>query len=576
MAKINTRSPYFLTYVDADITSAVLDLYIYTGNSSTTMDSIMYSLEVEVFNGSVSFEISQLVSDYLDIAFDGSFGSNVVWLNYQVTKSILGVAQTPESVQTLPVFDGYGYFEDGAKPQLSSRILQSNDTIYAYDNNIFNLPIQQDDLDYVDLMYQGEEIGKVVTEAAQNLILYSEQADNLVWDNEYIDVTINDIAYPSGGFFGDKLTAEDTLGFPRLFYINQLFSKASSPLTYTCSFYVKDAEFDNVRFGMYNDARTSAAVINFGISGGSFGSPISAGGFTADNWGFTDEGGGWRRVWITATTDSSNSLRLEVQLLNNSGSISFIGDGTSGVYIRGMQLQEGALGTYVETTTSTVTDTSGTTYPLRRLFASTTNSGDVIRYVSYTNPKKCLGVVNYLFEDRNNYLFQDANNYIFNDATEIDAIKVTYTDTSSDTIGVKTISENKHTPYRLTFVNKFGALQSVWMFKRSDVSMSVENENYRGYLYNGSSYSVSEHQYKNYNITARETISLNSGFYTEDYNEVFRQLLLSERVWIDYKDQILPVNIKSKELSFKTQVNDKLIDYGIEFEFAFDKINNVF
>ena len=189
MAKINTRSPYFLTYVDADITSAVLDLYIYTGVSVDTMDEVMYSLETEAFNGSVSFEISQLISDHLEVAFNGSFGSNVVWLNYRVTKSILGEVGELQDVQTLPVFDGYGYFEDGAKPQLSNRVLQSNDTIYAYDNNIFHLPVQQDDLDYIDLMYQGEEVGKVVTEGGQNLILYSEQADNAVWTNEYIDVT---------------------------------------------------------------------------------------------------------------------------------------------------------------------------------------------------------------------------------------------------------------------------------------------------------------------------------------------------------------------------------------------------
>ena len=373
MSKINIRSPYFVNIPDAFITSAVLDLYIYTGVSVATMDEVMYSIETDVYNGVVSFEISQLIADYVNIAFDGSFSSNVVWVNYQITKTIAGgVPSTPETPVTLPVFDGMGYFEDGANPQLSDRVLQSNKTIYSYNGNIFNLPIQQDELSYIDLMYQG----------------------------------------------------------------------------------------------------------------------------------------------------------------------SIVGD--------------------------------------RATFTPTTNSGDVIRYVSYTNPSNCSSVVNYLFEDRNNYLFEDVNNYIFDDLSLVDAIKITYTDASTETIKIKNISENKHTPYRLTFVNKYGALQSVWMFKRSDLSMSVENENYRGFLYNGSSYSVSEHQYRNYNIKARETISLNSGFYTEDYNEVFRQLLLSERVWIDYKDQILPVNIKSNEMSFKTQVNDKLIDYKMDFEFAFDKINNVF
>jgi len=577
MSKINTRSPYFLTYNDANITSAVLDLYIYTGVSVTTMEEVMYSIETDAYNGVVSFEISQLIADYIDVTFDGGFSSNVVWVNYQVTKTISNVASTPETPITRPVFDGMGYFEDGANPQLSDRVLQSNKTIYSYNGNIFNLPIQQDNLDYVDLMYQGEEVGKVVAEAGQNLILYSEQADNAVWSKEYIDVTADDITYPSGGYFGDKLISADTSGVSRQFYINQLVSKASSPLAYTWSCYVKTDERSYVRFGIYDGARTNGAVINFWITGSFFASPVEVGGFTADDWGFTDEGNGWSRVWITVTTDSSNSIRPDVQLLNEQNEqISFAGDGVSGLHIRGMQLQEGALGTYVETTSSIVDSVGGTTYPLREYFTPTTASGDVIRYVSYTNPKKCNTTANYLFEDRNNYLFEDANNYIFDDATEVDAMKITYTDASTETIKIKNISENKHTPYRLTFVNKYGALQSVWMFKRSDLSMSVENENYRGFLYNGSSYSVSEHQYRNYNIKARETISLNSGFYTEDYNEVFRQLLLSERVWIDYKDQILPVNIKSKELSFKTQVNDKLIDYKIDFEFAFDKINNVF
>ena len=142
MSKINIRSPYFLTYNDANITSAVMDLYIYTGASVTTMDEVMYSIETDAYKGVVSFEISQLIADYIDVAFDGDFSSNVVWVNYQVTKTITGVfPSTPETPVTLPVFDGMGYFEDGANPQLSDRVLQSNKTIYSYNGNIFNLPI---------------------------------------------------------------------------------------------------------------------------------------------------------------------------------------------------------------------------------------------------------------------------------------------------------------------------------------------------------------------------------------------------------------------------------------------------
>ena len=154
MSKINIRSPYFVNIPDAFITSAVLDLYIYTGVSVATMDEVMYSIETDAYNGVVSFEISQLIADYIDVTFDGSFDSNVVWVNYQVTKTIANVPSAAETPVTLPVFDGMGYFEDGANPQLSDRryITITNNTIYAYDNNIFNLPIQQDNLDYIDLM----------------------------------------------------------------------------------------------------------------------------------------------------------------------------------------------------------------------------------------------------------------------------------------------------------------------------------------------------------------------------------------------------------------------------------------
>ena len=56
---------------------------------------------------------------------------------------------------------------------------------------------------------------------------------------------------------------------------------------------------------------------------------------------------------------------------------------------------------------------------------------------------------------------------------------------------------------------------------------------------------------------------------------MFRQLLLSDKVWIEINSQTLPVNIASSSLQFKTQLNDKLINYTIDVDYAFDKINNI-
>jgi len=58
-------------------------------------------------------------------------------------------------------------------------------------------------------------------------------------------------------------------------------------------------------------------------------------------------------------------------------------------------------------------------------------------------------------------------------------------------------------------------------------------------------------------------------------NQTIEELFLSENVWIRYEGKTLPVMPKSKQLLYKTSLNDKLINYTIEFNFAFDKINNV-
>jgi hypothetical protein len=545
----------------------VLDLYIYTGTQVATIDSITYSLESDAYNGYVSFEISQLISDHLDIAYSGVSASQVAWVNYRVTEIISNVVgELGDVVQTV-AFDGYGYFEDEVNPQLSDKLLQSNDKVVILDNNSFYIPVQQDNLDYIDLMYQGEEVGKVVTEGGQNLILYSEQADNAVWTK--IGATIDVDAIVSGSYFGDKLGTGTSNGSHLLF---QNYTTLGTSQTFTSSFYVKAAEYSKVFIWLSDTASggTGGDVrVHFDTVTKLFSQETILNSYQLVGYNYTDEGDGWFRVSLTVITNTETTLRLLFGVVNDSDLYTFTGD-NGGLYIRGMQLQEGVLGNYVETTSVIVDNTGGTTYPLREFFTSTTSSTDVIRYIGHT-------VTNYIFQDENNYLFEDLNNFIFSDeADSADAIRITYDDASTKTIKIERRSECKHEPYRITFINKFGALQSVWMFKRSDVSMSVENENYRGFIGSSTGYDISEHQYRNYNVMGKESISLNSGFYTEDMNEVFRQVLLSEKIWIYYNEKILPVNIKSKELSFKTQVNDKLIDYKIDFEFAFDKINNVF
>ena len=149
--------------------------------------------------------------------------------------------------------------------------------------------------------------------------------------------------------------------------------------------------------------------------------------------------------------------------------------------------------------------------------------------------------------------------------------------TLKKTITVNNICEPKFTPYKITFVNKYGAYQDLWCFKKSTETFNVTDEKYkRNTVVNNSvEYPTYNAQEERYNTNAKQSITLNTGFINEDSNSVIEELFLSENVWIRKNSKTLPVIPKTKSLTFKTVVNDKLANYTIDFDFAFNKINNV-
>jgi len=146
-------------------------------------------------------------------------------------------------------------------------------------------------------------------------------------------------------------------------------------------------------------------------------------------------------------------------------------------------------------------------------------------------------------------------------------------------ITLEEICEPKYTPLNIIFYNKFGALQNIWFFKKSVTTLNTTSESYKANIMDFSttpvSYSTSSPQYQTFNKQGRENIRCSTGFIDEQYNEVIKQLMLSEQVWIDNGTDVLPIALNSNSLTFKTSVNDKLIDYTLEFQYAFDKINSV-
>lgn len=144
-------------------------------------------------------------------------------------------------------------------------------------------------------------------------------------------------------------------------------------------------------------------------------------------------------------------------------------------------------------------------------------------------------------------------------------------------VTIRRICDPKYSPIKITFVNKFGALQDIYFDKKSTRSMSTEKDMYKSNIrtFTGT-YQTTNHVHKTLRANGKESVTANTGFVCESMNEPFKQLMLSEQVWATTGDTIRPINITSSNLSFKTSVNDKLINYTIEFEYAFDSINNIY
>jgi len=150
---------------------------------------------------------------------------------------------------------------------------------------------------------------------------------------------------------------------------------------------------------------------------------------------------------------------------------------------------------------------------------------------------------------------------------------------STEIINVETLQECKYEPKKVTFINKFGVLQDIYFFKKSVEKMNVKKESYKSNILSGSTYDRSNHVYTDFNVVGKESITLSSGFLSEEYNEVFKQMMLSERVWItninDDGEQVLPINVKTSNITYKTSLNDKLVEYTFDFDKSYDTINNI-
>lgn len=188
--------------------------------------------------------------------------------------------------------------------------------------------------------------GLLMEDQATNIIRESEDFDALVWTKNAMSTSVNMIAAPDGTLTADKLV-ESNLGAAH--FIAQ--SSTNRTGINTTSIYAKAGERKWLRVTGANAASKSAVWFN--VETGTIGSITGSYPTTATIEPVND---GWYRCSVTVTGDEDIVI---FALADNDLVTSYIGDGTSGLYVWGAQLEEGSLATsYIPTESTTVTRSS--------------------------------------------------------------------------------------------------------------------------------------------------------------------------------------------------------------------------
>ena len=132
--------------------------------------------------------------------------------------------------------------------------------------------------------------------------------------------------------------------------------------------------------------------------------------------------------------------------------------------------------------------------------------------------------------------------------------------------------EQKYPNVRIKWKNRFGQFD---YFNFDMVNKQSFNTIARGYqpqlgTWEGTSlsYNSGDSANLNYIVDSKQSISVNTDWIPEAYNDILKQLLVSEEVyWI--KDEssttLTPITIATDSIVFKTGVVDKVIQYGFNF-----------
>lgn len=204
------------------------------------------------------------------------------------------------------------------------------------------------------LLLNFEPINIKTYSYAENLYTFSQQFDQATWNKAAVTYTANNISAPDGTLTAGLLQETSAAATAHwLTFGNTLMANS----TYTASCYFKSYSNDRRFFLQMNSAGgggTGYAGMETSNSGTTILVSGTSGDFSNGRFSITPESNNWVRLAVTWTTSSNVSVTTRIGLFDN-GAQFYNGNGTSGAYIWGAQLERNTeLKPYVVTRASAI------------------------------------------------------------------------------------------------------------------------------------------------------------------------------------------------------------------------------
>ena len=131
----------------------------------------------------------------------------------------------------------------------------------------------------------------------------------------------------------------------------------------------------------------------------------------------------------------------------------------------------------------------------------------------------------------------------------------------------------KYPNVRIKWKNRYGQFDYFNFYMVNKQSFQTEKRTYQPQLGSWEASSLSYQNYDsgvlNYIVDSKQSISVNSFWIPESYNDILKELLVTDEAYWVYNEAsalVKPITIRTQNIVFKTGVVDNLIQYQFDFD----------